>query len=37
MFTRYLRPGLSLVFALTLIVGVIYPFVLAGVSRLAFV
>jgi potassium-transporting ATPase KdpC subunit len=36
MFTRYLRPGLSLVFALTLIVGVIYPFVLAGVSRLAF-
>lgn len=36
MFTRYLRPGLSLVFAMTLIVGVIYPFALAGVSRLAF-
>jgi K+-transporting ATPase ATPase C chain len=36
MFTRYLRPGLSLVFAMTLLVGVIYPFALAGVSKLAF-
>src|SRR5580658_4254850 len=36
MFTRYLRPGLTLVFALTLIVGAIYPLALAGVSRLAF-
>jgi potassium-transporting ATPase KdpC subunit len=36
MFTRYLRPGLSLVFAMTLIVGLIYPVALAGVSRFAF-
>lgn len=36
MFTRYLRPGLSLVFAMTLLVGVIYPFALTGVSKLAF-
>jgi K+-transporting ATPase ATPase C chain len=36
MFTRYLRPGLTLVSALTLIVGVIYPLAIAGVSRLAF-
>jgi K+-transporting ATPase ATPase C chain len=36
MFTRYLRPGLSLVFAMTLLVGVIYPFALAGMSKLAF-
>ena len=36
MFTRYLRPGLSLVFAMTLLVGVIYPFALAGVSKLVF-
>jgi K+-transporting ATPase ATPase C chain len=36
MFTRYLRPGLTLVFAMTLIVGVIYPFAIAGLSRLAF-
>jgi potassium-transporting ATPase KdpC subunit len=36
MFARYLRSGLPLVFALTLIVGVIYPYALAGVSRLAF-
>src|SRR5580692_6518572 len=36
MFTRYLRPGLTLVIAMTLIVGVIYPFTIAGLSRLAF-
>ena len=36
MFSRYIRPGLTLVFAMTLIVGVIYPFAIAGVSRLAF-
>jgi K+-transporting ATPase ATPase C chain len=36
MFTRYLRPGLSLVLAMTLLVGVIYPFALAGLSKLAF-
>lgn len=36
MFTRYLRPGLSLVVAMTLVVGVIYPFAIAGVSKLAF-
>ena len=36
MFTRYLRPGLSLVLAMTLLVGVIYPFALVGVTRLVF-
>jgi K+-transporting ATPase ATPase C chain len=36
MFTRYVRPGLSLVLAMTLVVGAIYPFVIAGLSRLAF-
>jgi K+-transporting ATPase ATPase C chain len=36
MFTRYMRPGLSLVVAMTLVVGVIYPFAIAGVSRFAF-
>ena len=36
MFTRYLRPGLSLVFAMTLVVGVVYPFALVGASKLAF-
>ena len=35
MFTRYLRQGLTLVFVLTLIVGVIYPLAVAGVSKLA--
>jgi potassium-transporting ATPase KdpC subunit len=35
MFTRYLRPGLSLVAAMTLIVGLVYPFALAGVAKLA--
>lgn len=36
MFARYLRPGFSLVFVMTLIIGVIYPFAVAGVSKLAF-
>ena len=36
MFTRYLRPGLTLIFALTLIVGVIYPVAIAGIGRLVF-
>jgi potassium-transporting ATPase KdpC subunit len=35
MLTRYLRPGLSLLFAITLIVGLIYPFALAGIAKLA--
>jgi K+-transporting ATPase ATPase C chain len=36
MFTRYLRPALTLVGAMTLIVGIVYPFAVAAVSRLAF-
>jgi potassium-transporting ATPase KdpC subunit len=36
MFTSYVRPGVTLVIGLTLIVGVIYPFAIAGVGRLAF-
>lgn len=36
MFTRYLRPGLTLVCAMTLILGVVYPFAVAGLGKLAF-
>jgi K+-transporting ATPase ATPase C chain len=36
MFARYLRPAMSLVLAMTLIVGVIYPYAIATVGRLAF-
>jgi|SRR5271165_3197300 len=36
MFMRYLRPGLALVSAMTVIVGIIYPLVITGVSKVAF-
>jgi potassium-transporting ATPase KdpC subunit len=36
MLMHYLRPGLSLVLVMTLVVGVIYPFALVGIGQLAF-
>jgi len=36
MFTRYLRPALSLVLAMTLVTGIIYPLIITGASRVAF-
>ncbi len=35
MFTRYLRPGIGLVIAMTLLTGIIYPLVITGVSQVA--
>ena len=36
MFMRYLRPGLTLVSVMTVIVGIIYPLLITGVSKVAF-
>jgi K+-transporting ATPase ATPase C chain len=36
MLARYLRPGLSLLAALTLLLGLIYPLIITGVSKVAF-
>jgi len=36
MFMRYLRPGLTLVSIMTVIVGIIYPLLITGVSKVAF-
>jgi potassium-transporting ATPase KdpC subunit len=36
MFTRYLRPALSLLLAMTVVTGIIYPLVITGASRVAF-
>jgi potassium-transporting ATPase KdpC subunit len=36
MFTRYLRPALSLLLGMTVITGMIYPLVITGASRVAF-
>ena len=36
MFSRYLRPGLSLVLAMTVLLGVIYPLIITGIGRVAF-
>ncbi|HEY2147367.1 MAG TPA: potassium-transporting ATPase subunit KdpC [Pirellulales bacterium] len=36
MFTRYLRPGLSLIILMTLVTGIMYPLVITGVSKVAF-
>jgi potassium-transporting ATPase KdpC subunit len=35
MFVRYLRPGISLMIAMTVLVGFIYPLVVTGVSQVA--
>jgi K+-transporting ATPase ATPase C chain len=36
MFARYLRPGLSLVAIMTLLLGLIYPLVMTGISEAVF-
>ena len=36
MFARYLRPGVSLVVAMTVLLGVVYPLVITGISQVAF-
>jgi potassium-transporting ATPase KdpC subunit len=36
MFTRYLRPALSLLLGMTVITGMIYPLIITGASRVAF-
>jgi K+-transporting ATPase ATPase C chain len=36
MFARYLRPGLSLVLAMTILLGLIYPVIITGGSKVAF-
>ncbi len=36
MYTRYLRPALSLILAMTVCLGLIYPLIITGISRLAF-
>jgi potassium-transporting ATPase KdpC subunit len=36
MFARYLRPGLSLLVAMTVLLGIIYPFIVTGVSKVIF-
>lgn len=36
MFTRYLRPGFSLIVLMTLVTGIIYPLIITGASKVAF-
>jgi K+-transporting ATPase ATPase C chain len=36
MFARYLRPGFRLIVAMTLLLGLVYPLIITGVSKLAF-
>lgn len=36
MFARYLRPSSSLLFAMTVLLGLVYPLIIAGVSQVAF-
>lgn len=36
MFSRYLRPGLSLILAMTVLLGIIYPLLITAVSKVAF-
>jgi len=36
MFSRYLRPCLCLVTAMTVLTGIVYPFVITGISKVAF-
>lgn len=35
MFTRYLRPSVSLIVAMTVLLGIVYPLVITGVSQVA--
>jgi K+-transporting ATPase ATPase C chain len=36
MYSRYLRPGISLILAMTVLTGIIYPLVITGISKVAF-
>jgi potassium-transporting ATPase KdpC subunit len=36
MYSRYLRPGLSLMVVMTLLTGIVYPFVITGITKVAF-
>ena len=36
MFSRYLRPSLSLILAMTLLLGLVYPLIITGISKVAF-
>lgn len=36
MFSRYLRPSLSLILAMTVLLGIIYPLIITGISKVAF-
>jgi K+-transporting ATPase ATPase C chain len=36
MFSRFLRPALSLLAVMTILLGIVYPLVIAGASKLAF-
>src|SRR6516164_2516763 len=36
MFARYMRPSLSLLLAMTVLLGIIYPLTITGVSRMVF-
>lgn len=35
MFSRYLRPGVSLIVAMTVLLGIVYPLAITGISQLA--
>ncbi|MDP9082431.1 MAG: potassium-transporting ATPase subunit KdpC [Pseudomonadota bacterium] len=36
MFARYLRPGVSLILSMTVLLGLIYPLLITGLSKIAF-
>src|ERR1700680_2613786 len=36
MFTRYIRPSISLLFAMTMLLGVVYPLAITGLARAVF-
>ena len=33
MFSRYLRPGVSLIVAMTVLLGIVYPLAITGISQ----
>ena len=36
MYSRYLRPGISLILTMTVLTGIIYPLVITGIGKVAF-